>query len=185
MASQVEICNRALQELGELAIASIDEGNKRARECKRAYEPVLRAELRKPIWNFSITRIVLAPDSDTPAFDYDYQFTFPTDCIVPIMGRNDTDWTIEGRKILTNASDTLNLRYVRYVTDVNEMDPLFREAFAMSLAARMAEVLTQSNTKKAQALETRQRVLNEAKLANALLKLPVDPVDNTWISVRD
>lgn len=60
MASDVEICNRALQLLGAGRITSLAEDSPAAKEMARAYDPVRLRELRAHPWNFSIKREQLA-----------------------------------------------------------------------------------------------------------------------------
>ena len=52
MASQVEICNRALIKLGAGQITSITDNNKQARILSGLWETVRKAELTKRYWNF-------------------------------------------------------------------------------------------------------------------------------------
>lgn len=82
MASEVSIANLALQELGAKRITSLDDDTKNAKNIKAAYDDVRDQECRKYIWNFTTKREILAPDVDTPAFDFDLQFSWPSDCLV-------------------------------------------------------------------------------------------------------
>lgn len=85
MASKVDICNFALQNLGANSITSIDEGTTEANECKLRYNSSRRALLQMHQWNFAIKRVALARDTATPAFNYNYQFTMPADYLYMIM----------------------------------------------------------------------------------------------------
>ena len=109
--SVIDICNSALQRVGATTILSLSDNSPEARACSVAYDSNRRDELRKHRWNFATQRAVLAPDSTAPAFDFDYAFTLPSDCLRVIRPNTyDLDWVVEGRKILTNDSDTLYLR---------------------------------------------------------------------------
>lgn len=102
--SAIDICNSALSMVGAASIMSLTDNSREARVCNLQYDSNRRDELRKHYWNFALKRIVLAPDSAAPAFDFAYQFTLPSDCLRVVIP-NDAflDWTLEGRKILTNS----------------------------------------------------------------------------------
>lgn len=185
MASVVEICNVALQKLGAGRIVSLTQDDPRARDCNLAYEPMRDAELRAHPWSFAKTRTVLAPDATAPAFDFDYQFTLPSDCVRVLMPNTyDLDWHIEGGKILTNEGDSINLIYLKRVTDPNVMDALFREMLSCRIALQLCEVVSQSNTKKVAIQEEYKKALAEARRANAIERVSDDTPVDAWIMAR-
>lgn len=189
MASKVEIANRALQILGAKRIVSLTEDSRNARAISAAYEPVKKAELRKHTWCFATKRAQLAADATGPLFTRDNAFTLPTDCLRvlppdPEVNFNDLDWIIEGRKIVTNDSAPLDLRYVYDVTDPNEMDALFREALSAKLAEQLCEEITQSNTKVATASAFYKDAIADAKRTNAIEKVAEKPPEDEWVTCR-
>lgn len=189
MASEVEICNRALQRLGAKRITSLTEDSVNARACNLAYELLRDAELRKHPWNFAIERAALAADATEPEWGRSNAFQLPSDFVrllppYPEDNVNDRDWQIEGQKIYTDEGDPLYIRYIKQVTDPNQMDPLFREALSASIAYELCEELTQSNSKKADAKAGYKDIIGEAKKANAIDNIPTDPPLDTWISGR-
>lgn len=184
MASVVSVCNRALALLGEAAITSLTENTRAARECSRIFDDIRRRELRKHIWNFARTRTTLAPDSVAPAFGYKYQFTLPSDWIRTVPQNSNADLITEGRKILTNETDALDLVYIRDVTDVGQWDELFADAVASALAEALAEKLTQSSAKKESARRDYKDVLAEARRVNAFEKVADVEPEDTWITAR-
>ena len=183
--SVVDICNGALQRLGATGILSLADNTREARQCNLAYDCNRRAELRKHNWNFSIKRAALAPDADTPLFDYLYQFTLPADCLRILLPRDATnDWVVEGRKILSNASNTLYLRYVSDVTDTTQFDPIFYDLMSVAMSIDMCEPLTNSTGKK-QALNAEyDDTVKQARRSNAFEQLPADPPDDSFWTVR-
>lgn len=189
MASEVEICNRALQKLGAGSIVSLGDDSKRARECNRAYAPIRDATLRKHPWNFAIARQALAASSTPPTHGPANAFPLPSDCLRllppdPFVNFNDLDWQIEGRSILTNDAAPLNVRYIRQITDPNIMDPLYREALATEIAFEICEAVTQSNTKKEGLREDLKTIIAQAKLLNAIENVAAEPPEDTWITAR-
>ena len=189
MATKVEIANRALQKLGAKRIVSITEDSINARAINTAFEPVKLGELRKHTWSFAIKRAQLAADATAPLYNKTSSFQLPSD-FVRLMPKdadqtyNDLDWQIEGKKIITNDSAPLEIRYIYDVTDPNEMDALFRESFAMKLAYELCEEITQSNTKKDEAMKAYKEAIAEAKRANAMERNSQRPPEDTWVTVR-
>lgn len=189
MASETEIANRALQRLGEARITSRTENSARARAVNAAFDSVRDSELRAHSWNFAIKRAQLAADVDAPAFGPANAFPLPSDFLKllppdPNMHYNDLDWKIEGRKLLTDDTAPLNIRYVYRVTDPNEMDAMFREAFALRLAKELCEVITQSNTKIQLIEADYAAAIREARKANAFEQVALEPPEDTWLSIR-
>jgi hypothetical protein len=189
MASEVSICNSALQKLGAGRINSLSENSKSARACNSAYERLRDAALRKHTWSFAKARAELAADSDAPEFGYAYKYPLPVDCLrvlpdYPGYIANSPTREIEGRYILTDEGGPLQIRYIVKVTDPNEMDALFQETLACDIALDICEEITQSNTKKTDIREERKTTLAEARRCNAIEREPEQPPEDTWVTVR-
>jgi hypothetical protein len=185
MASVVGICNRALQKLGAARITSITEDSRNARSCNNAYAAVRDAELRAHTWTFAIKRAQLAADATAPLFDYTNQFSFPSDCLRVLSPADaNLDWTIEGRKILTDGAAPLDVRYVYRVTDPNLFDAVFIEALAARLADELCEEITQSNSKQASARQSYEDAIARARKTNAFESLSAEPPEDSWIAAR-
>ena len=190
MASKVDICNLALRSLGATTITSLTEDSVEAAACNGVYEIVKRAELRKHPWSFAITRESLAADATAPEFGRENAFQLPSDFIRLLSdyeerNTNDVDWVIEGRKIYTNDSAPLEVRYIYDVTDPTEFDALFCKVLAYAIALELCEQLTQSNTKKAGIKEEYKDTIAEAKRVNAIEKTADRPPSDPWITARD
>lgn len=189
MASDVEICNRALQKLGATRITSLSENSNNARSCNVAYEPVKKALLRSHTWNFAIKRVELAASATDPVFGRGASYPLPADFLrlLPLDPEDEvvsSDWQIEGKSIITNDADPIYIRYIYNVSDPNEMDSLFLELFSTSLALELCEELTQSNTKKAALKEDRKEILAEARRINAIENVAQQPPEDSWVTCR-
>lgn len=185
MTSQVDIANRALDKLGAEDIVSLDEDSENARIINRAYSSVLDSMLRSHTWNCAKVRVVLAPMTDTPAFDYDYQFQLPADCLRPIFPSDVIDWSVEkGNVLLTNDGSTLNLVYISTLDDPNDMDACFVEAFASKLALECCEKVTQSATKRKLAKDDYADAMGTARKVNAFETLPSQQDYSSWVAAR-
>jgi len=142
MASVIQICNSALNQLGASSITALTENSKNARLCNERYETVRDAVFRSHPWNCLIKRVQLAQDTDTPAWGFTYQYTLPSDCLRVLQIKDyDADYKIEGRKLLINEADVF-LIYLAQITDVNQLDVLLRETISAGLAADIAYAIT-------------------------------------------
>lgn len=189
MASETEICNRALQKVGARRITSLSEDSVNARACALAFPKVRDAELQKHPWSFAIQRFSLAEDGTPPAFGRARSFTLPTDHIrllapYPEQNLADRDWIVEGKKVVTNEGSPLNVRCVMRITDVNLWHPLFQESVSAKIAMEICEELTQSNAKKESAREDYKEAVREAKKASAIENVPAESPDSSWITGR-
>lgn len=189
MASEVDICNRAIQKVGGKRIASLSEDSTNARACNAAYDALRQAELRANAWSFAIDRASIAADADEPEFGMAYSYTQPSDCLrvldpYPYADFNSRDWQIEGRKIYTDMTAPLEIRYIADVTEVSTMDALFREALAAKIAIEICEQITQSNTKKAALLAEYKDIIAQARKVNAFEKIAQTPPEDSWITAR-
>lgn len=188
--SKVEICNRALQKLGAKRITSLSEDSTNSRACSVAFEPVKKAELENHIWIFATARAELAADSTSPDWGRENSFQLPADFIrlasqYPEDANNQFDWEIEGKKILTNDTAPLYIRYIYDVTDPNEFTPLFAEALSARLAVELCEELTQSNQKKESLKDDYDKIIARARKSNAIQRVPGKAPDGIWLTARN
>ena len=70
MASVVDICNGALNQLGATTILSLTEDSKNARLCNARYTQVRDALFRSHPWNCLQKRVQLAADTTAPAWGF-------------------------------------------------------------------------------------------------------------------
>ena len=142
MASVVQICNSALNQLGAASITALTDNSKNARLCNERYETVRDAVYRSHPWNCLIKRQNLAQDATAPDWGFAKQFTLPSDCLrVLTLDAYNSDYKVEGRKILCNES-AIRIVYIAQITDPNEMDVLLRETIAAGIAADMSYAIT-------------------------------------------
>lgn len=138
-----QICNLSLNEIGEVPIASIeDSDNKNARTCKLLYEPTKNKLISSYKWNFAMARATLAQLAEVPAFEYDYQYQLPSDCLRAweIYG-SEGKWLIEGDRLLCN-DDSIKLRYIKKIDDPNLFTTTFVDCLVLSLASLLVIPIT-------------------------------------------
>ena len=167
MASTVDICNGALNQLGATTILSLTEDSKNARLCNSRYTQVRDALFRTHPWNCLQTRLEIAASSDSPAWGFTYAYTLPTNCLRLLRVLDyDSNYKVEGRKILSNAS-TMKILYISRVTDPNEYDELLRETLSAALGADIAYAITSNNTTSQNMMLSYQEKLRDARFVDS------------------
>jgi|TARA_R110000796_G_scaffold43790_1_gene107416 hypothetical protein len=148
MASFVEISSNALRLLGDDPITSFGDDTERARLVNAIYEEMRDDVTRAAVWNCCKARQVLAALTETPAFGWGYYHQLPGDnlrVVDVLSGDTRIDHTIEGRRLMTDVS-SVNLIYLKRVTDPNDFDALFISALTARIAAELALPISGSNT---------------------------------------
>ena len=146
MATQVSIASNALLLLGAKTINSLDEGTDRATLSANLYDSLRDDMLRSHPWNCAVKRVLLAPDTDVPAFDYGAQFTLPADWLKTLSVGPDgyeVDYKHESGKILANGT-SLALRYIFRNEVEATWDAMLVRAMELKMAAEMAYPITAS-----------------------------------------
>ena len=167
MASVVDICNGALNQLGATTILSLTEDSKNARLCNARYTQVRDGIFRSHPWNCLQKRTSLAKDATAPAWGFTAQFTLPADCLrLLYIIDYDSNYKVEGRKILSNTS-TMKILYISRVEDPNQYDELLRETLSAGLAADIAYGITSSNPVSEKMNTLLQDKLRDARFVDA------------------
>lgn len=183
MPSSTDICNLALQHLGESRISSIsDTGDKVSRTCALNYPQARDEALQTHPWSCAKTQVALSKLSAAPLYRWKAAYELPADFIrLCQIGGCDAWYQNEyfdrmGRKLMIGGgywnedtpADTINIEYIFRQEDTSVFDPLLVECIALLLAAKMARTLTGSDSK-AQTLrqEYEQLALPRARTLNA------------------
>ena len=167
MASVVDICNGALNQLGATTILSLTEDSKNARLCNQRFTQVRDAVFRSHPWNCLQKRQELAADTTAPAWGFKFAYTLPADCLRLLRILDyDSNYKVEGRKILSNTS-SMKILYVARITDPNEYDELLRETLSAALAADIAYAITSSNPVAVNMYNLYKEKLKEARFVYA------------------
>jgi hypothetical protein len=192
--SEVQIANRALTKLGDKRILSLTQDDPAGRVMNSIYAPVRDAELRRARWKFALKRDQLTADVAAPLWGQTYQYQLPTDYLAMVQvgefyvrpsSKERGPWQIEGRKLLTDMPPQLSVRYIYKCEDTSLFDPLFVECLACKMAYEACEALTQSNTKKADALTAYKFAMDEAMRADALEIPPEEYPWGSWLESRE
>ena len=184
MATKVSICNEALVILKQKQVASIPQsGSAPSYVLDTIYDSRVEYLLRSHVWKFAKDRVILAPNTDTPAFDWAYSFNLPSGFLRLIKTKYivEGDYEIEGRCLLSN-SDTIYLNYVKKITDPNLFDETFRLALAALLARDGSRSITGKFSNEAAALYA--QYIDEAMFNNSI-EMPSEEIEaDDWILSR-
>jgi hypothetical protein len=167
MATDVSICSNALLMLGAQSINDFNENNDRAKLSSNLFPLVRDWLLRRHPWNCAVKRVTLTPDATTPAFDYSYQFSIPSDWLKTLqVGQygSEVDFRHEGRKIVAN-DNPLYLRYIFQNTVVGTWDASLVFVATQAMVAKMAYAITKSTS---QQQMQEQILVNELRSAGAI-----------------
>ena len=183
--SVVDICNNALIRIGSKTITSLTDGDKVANSCNTIYEQTRDMLLRQHLWNFAIKRVVLASETDAPAFEFNNSFPLPSDFIrAKALEDQYSEYKIEsGNKLVTNAS-SVKLIYVSRVTDVAKFDPLFVEALILMLAIKLSYILIGSNGREQALKEELNKIMFLAKQVDGQDDTPDSLNASTFLDAR-
>ena len=167
MASTVDICNGALNQLGATTILSLTEDSKNARLCNSRYTQVRDSVFRSHPWNCLQKRVELAQDTTAPAWGFKYAYTLPADCLRLLRILDfDSNYRVEGRSILSDNT-TMKILYISRVEDPNEYDELLRETLSAALGADIAYAITSNNTTSQNMIINYQEKLKDARFVDS------------------
>lgn len=186
MASDVDICNLALNKIGQNTIISLAEDSTAGRICNLFYADTRDSLLRQHPWNFAIKRVELAKLTTSPVFGFTSEFQLPSDCLrvmyTDLVFPAD-NFRVEGKKLLAD-SDSIKIEYVSRVEDTTQFDALFVDALWMSLAARIAYNVSDNNTL-VNLLNTKvKEVISHAKSIDGQEGTPYPIEADDWLNAR-
>lgn len=185
MPSVIDVCNKALDKVGQNPITSLTDGGKAANLCNRNWPLVRDQVLRDHPWNFAMSRAALAPSTDVPAWGFTAKFPIPVDCLrlIEVRDLSTSEYQLENGCILADAT-VLYIRYIKQITDPNVYDATFVDAAATMLAIELCEPLTQNTTKKKVLYDAYDQVMLRAKSVDGQENPPTQYEEDEWISVR-
>lgn len=167
MVSKVQICNRALLQIGHTRqITSFEEDCTEAKVCKALYEETKKATLRDYPWHFALKLKKAVRVAETPLFKWNYAYQKPDDLLRLFRTYPRTvDFAIVGDKIMSNVEP---FQYVG-IFNVSEdlFDASFVEALSLKLAAELAIPVASSSTLHETFYNAYQRFIKDARTTAA------------------
>ena len=160
-----QIANLALARIGARRILAIDNSSVESRACLLNYEVTRDEVLRAHRWNFAIRRANLSALSEDPAFGWAKQYQLPEDCL-RVLQLNGWDynqdpkrWEVEGRVLLTDISDGVEIKYIYRNANAFEYDPIFVQALSCKLAHAVAKEISGASALAGEQLQEYERVI--------------------------
>lgn len=138
--SKVEVANIALAGLRANIIDNFNDESAEAIAVRTMWDTIRQSELAKHPYNFAIKRAQLPRLSNKPIFGYAYQFQLPADCLRVIAVDGNTDYKIEGARLLTNDVSA-DVKYVYDNTDLSSWSPNFTDLVAARLRVELSYTL--------------------------------------------
>lgn len=186
--TEVDICNLAQGKLGASSLLGsiTSPASPEERAYARLFPIHKRIELRRRRWVFATREKRLAYFADDGFGEFKYRYKLPSDCLRPL--RDDcTRWMIRSNELRDAGNGLIELIYIADVP-VYEFDDHFVDVLASRLAYERAEKVTQSNTKKADALQMYKDAVAIAGQLNAFIVGPEDLSNSDrhsdWVTAR-
>ena len=173
--SIVEICNAALSLIGEKQItnATLADDTEAERQCALLYPVVRDKILRAHPWNFAEKRVQLAALTETPAFEFNYYYQLPSDCLrVLRLYDADVPHRVEADRRLATDATPCKVIYTSKVTDPTEFDAGFTHAVIYQLASHLAMVLSDNKGLAGELRQAADMELKHAKMLDAQESYP-------------
>lgn len=156
MATDVQLCSRALVSIGSSAIASFSDGTMESNVASQLYATTRDNLLGAWSWRFATKRAAITTPTTTPAADWEYAFTLPADCLrVLSVGEyadgstqqdsGGLDYDVADGVILAGVGKIV-LRYVYRIAEAG-FRPYFELALVRKLAAEFSLPITESTSK--------------------------------------
>tara|TARA_R100000900_G_scaffold6200_1_gene6550 strand:+ start:5466 stop:6095 length:630 start_codon:yes stop_codon:yes gene_type:complete len=158
--TNVGICNKALILLGSDTITSFSDGSAAGTACNTIYDEVKLSTMGMYPWSFTVKKAELSKESATPASEWSYQFTLPSDMLngVPRAVRTSgsagaglyKNWEIgqsaAGTTVLFAESTTIHIDYQKAVAE-GTMPTYFVTLLTYQMAWHLAQIITEQMNK--------------------------------------
>lgn len=188
LVTEVDICNIALNNLGDAKISALDEDNQRARACNLRYVDVRNSVLRSHPWNCAVRRKALSGDSlsnSTDSWGYAYSYALPSDFLRLLkIKQSHYKYSLESGAILSDATPPLYIQYVWKNTNTTEYDSILVQAIGLRLAFEICAELTGKVELKSELYTRYQQTLAEARSVDATESTPEVIESNDLINSR-
>jgi hypothetical protein len=169
--TDLDICSRALVQLGEEPITSFNQETAASRVAALMYESTVEDLFGLHRWHFATRTTQLSRLAAEPDIDWDAEYVLPEDCLVVKRLRVDdvpVEFELHENTVRCNATEEEEV-YLTYVARINEAywPPYFRALVEKELMARFAFPVTAQETVAAEARRGANAQLRSAKLLDA------------------
>lgn len=191
--SVVEICNLALDLIGEPPIMNLDVvGDQKSSWFARNYGPARDAVLRSYPWHIARQRVALAASGDAVPFGWSHAFPLPTGPVPAAWLRTiavedmvpNRHYVHEGRRILASSTGPIMLSYIGRIEDPTLFDPLLDQALAAFLAWRACIRFENAAERRKDLWSTFQQLVGQARQVDSEETGPEDYTESSWLAAR-
>lgn len=187
MATEVQICNLALSQVGAERITSLSDQTKEGRLCNDIYEICRDFVLVSHPWNFATKRVALGLTAGVPVFGLSKEFQLPNDCLRVVETEYDEfegfEYKIESGKLYCDES-SIKIEYIQQVADTSKFSAAFVDALSYHLASKLAYPLVQSNELRNDMEKFYRSALSAARLYDAQEGSPRQLRKSSWTNER-
>lgn len=186
MATDVSICSNALIMLGGAPFASFEEAKPHVRIAANLYPSVRDTVLRAHSWNCCTQRVVLAPLSEAPAYDFTKQFQLPGDWLRTLQVGYKGDplaFRTEGQRLLADVN-ALPLVYCFRNEVEDSWSTNLIHVMELAMAAKMAYSVTSSTSVRDSYRDEFARELKVAKAIDGQDDPPEEFESGTFLESR-
>lgn len=195
MASNVDICNIALNILGQNPIAALTESSTNARKCNAVYESLRDEVLSSHPWKFATKYATLAELSDETVPDWDYLYTAPSLILLPFRVFNESTKQDDsepfelirastGQNCIATDCQDAQLKYVASIVDSTKFSIQFVKSLSTRLAAELSPGLTGDKDMRKSLMQEYFGYVDEAKRIDRLSKKPRNNPTSTYVDSR-
>ena len=195
MISNVSICNRALNLIGQKTITALTEASSQAIKCNLIFEDTRNLILSEAWWNFATVEEVLSLISDAQTLKYDYVYSYPALCLAirdiyneyTILNSKPGVYEVidyEGVKAIATNIELAYLKYTKKIVDPSKFSLAFIEALVYRLASQLAHQLNGSVELADNMLQKSLAYVSEAKRLNHQEGLKVPDQQIPYINAR-
>ena len=185
LASEVNVANLALTDLGADRIIALNEDSENARKVNAIFDLKRDSLLRLHPWNFAIQRRNFNKTTNTPEYGFDSEFQIPGDVIRILTSENRAvdEWVREGDKVLVDDT-SFKARCIIRIEDPTKWDEMFVSTFAALLSAELAYSITDSRTVAKDRWDTFKEKLRQTTGVDAQVGTPSELFADEWIDSR-
>lgn len=200
MTSAVAIANLALTKVGGKRIVLPTENTAANNAVNAVFDFVRRAELESNTWRFASKRAELSAETTAPAFGFGLSYILPADCLrVTEIGGAGSIWypdplgieaeqvmpyEIEGRRILTNITAPLQIKYVFDETVVANWSANFSMMVGTRIASQVSFDLSDTAALGDRLEREYYSCLTRAVLSNEIQQPANRRPASTWAAAR-
>ncbi len=186
MATQIDVCNAALIDLGQAELlTALDDATRSARLLLARWDMSRLAVLESRPWGFARKRLQLAADATNPLFGPSARYTLPTDFVRFVADTDDPyqDYRREGNFLVSEDGAPLDIVYVAD-TAIGSWTPLTADALAAHLAWRIAYALTGDKGVQEDMFRLYNDALSKASMAESFSHRPELFDGDVWLRSR-